>query len=366
MHRVNNFRDYFRRPASVRIMSFASFRTVCFLLLAPMLVVSFFPACSAAPAEHVEQVRFSNGTVNLTGSLFLPAGSGRHPAVVLFHGSGPQARDEATAKWFAGQGVAALAYDKRGVGESSGDFRKVPFMDLCDDGLAAIGLLKARSDIDPRKIGVWGISQGGWLGPLAASRSRDVAFVIAVSGPGVSPGEQMIFYYGSELRDGGLSEEEILEASSLRRQVWQYLATGRGKEDARAALVRSRKKPWFAALKGQADGLFALSDSAILDNQGAESRSWFQFEVNYDPTIALRKLAVPALFLFGAKDELVPVERSADIIRKTLTDSGVADFTIRIFPGADHGIYVRTSEGRRVLAPGYLDTVSDWLRKHVN
>jgi dienelactone hydrolase len=104
------------------------------------------------------------------------------------------------ARWFATEGVTAFAYDKRGVGESGGDFRTVPFMDLCDDGLAAIAYLKSRDEIDPKRIGVWGLSQGGWLGPLAASRSADVSYVIAVSGPGVSPGEQMIVYYANELR----------------------------------------------------------------------------------------------------------------------------------------------------------------------
>jgi uncharacterized protein len=109
-----------------------------------------------------------------------------------------------TAGWFAKHGIAALAYDKRGVGESTADFRTVPFLELCGDGLAAIEYLKSRQDIDTKHIGLWGLSQGGWLGPLAASRSSDVAFVIAVSGPALSPGEQMIFYYANELRARGL------------------------------------------------------------------------------------------------------------------------------------------------------------------
>ena len=89
--------------------------------------------------------------------------------------------------WFATHGVAALAYDKRGVNESTGDFRIVSFTDLAADGLAAVAVVKARTDIDPGRIGVWGMSQGGWLGPLAASQSKDVAFVIAVSAQGCRP-----------------------------------------------------------------------------------------------------------------------------------------------------------------------------------
>jgi dienelactone hydrolase len=158
-----------------------------------------------------EAVSFRSGTVTLAGTIVRPAAATRSPAVVLFHGSGPQRRDLTTARWFAEQGILALAYDKRGVGESTGDFRAVPFTDLCDDGLAAIDLLKRRSDVDANRIGVWGLSQGGWLGPLAASRSPDVKFVIAVSGPGVSPGEQMIGDHRSDFTREGPTRFMIRE-----------------------------------------------------------------------------------------------------------------------------------------------------------
>jgi alpha-beta hydrolase superfamily lysophospholipase len=95
-------------------------------------------------ASREEPIHFANGNVILTGTLILPDGPPRHPAVFLFHGSGRQGRDLPTARWFAEQGFAALTYDKRGVGESTGDFRTGPFMDLCDDGLAAVAYLKSR------------------------------------------------------------------------------------------------------------------------------------------------------------------------------------------------------------------------------
>ena len=322
-------------------------------------------AASARLDIREEQVQFRNGSVTLAGTLFLPAGQGRHPAVVLFHGSGSEARNTFMAHWFAEQGVAALTYDKRGVGASTGDYREVAFVDLCGDGLAGMKLLEAHAGILPKQIGVWGLSQGGWLGPLAAAQSKDVAFVIAVSGPGVSPGEQMIFYYGSELRAEGLPEAQIAEAGTLRRRVWHYLATGVGYDEAKAALERGRSKPWYAALQAQSDGLFAKSESAILDDPAVRSRLWFKVEMNYDPTTALRRLSVPALFLFGERDELVPVGKSVDIIRGVLTQSGHPDFTIQVFPEADHGIRVTAPDGTMRLAPGYLDTMRDWLRRRV-
>jgi pimeloyl-ACP methyl ester carboxylesterase len=270
------------------------------------------------------------------------------------------------ASWFAEHGVAALAYDKRGVNESTGDFRKVSFTELAGDGLAGVAWLKARADIDAKRIGVWGLSQGGWLGPLAASRSRDIAFVIAVSGPGVSPAEQMVFYFANEMQARGFSEADVEEASEFRRAVWHFLSTGDGSGEARRALDRARTRPWFSVVNEQSDGLFKRPTSELLSDVSLRQEPWYRVEANYDPRIALRKLTVPALFLFGSDDRLVPVDRSVAIIRETLTSAGHRDFSIKVFPRADHALYVPAPEGGMTLAPGYLDTMDAWLRKRLH
>jgi len=313
-----------------------------------------------------ETVRFDSGKVTLAGTLVKPGGIERHPAVVLFHGSGPQERDLFMARWFANLGIAALAYDKRGVGESGGDFRKVPFMELCDDGLAAIEYLKSRKEIDPKQIGVWGLSQGGWLGPLAASRSADVAFVIAVSGPGVSPGEQMIVYYANELRAQGVPESDVREASAVRRDIWNYMSNGNGYEQVKKELEEARAKGWFGKAKVQQDDSFGtLPTPAELNKQPAHSKQWFNQEAVYDPVPALRTLRVPALFLFGDRDQLIPVQESVIIIRRVLAEDGHHDFTIREFPNDDHGMRLTTGETSGEIDPQYLKTMRGWLAAHV-
>jgi pimeloyl-ACP methyl ester carboxylesterase len=326
------------------------------------------PAENVAPVQEPRGVRdvpvtFRSGDVTLAGSLFLPDVNGRHPGVVLYHGSGPQSRDSFTGRWFAEHGVAALAYDKRGVGDSSGNFRAVPFTDLVDDGLAGVAFLKARGDINPKQIGVWGLSQGGWLGPLAASKSKDITFVIAVSGPGVSPGEQMVFYYGNQLRARGLEDWEVEEAGDLRRKVWHLLSTGEGYNAAQIALDRARSRPWFDVVNEQAGGLFTRSASDLVNDRTLRNQDWYRSELNYDPTIALRALRVPSLFVFGDQDALVPVDLSTSIIRQTMAYPGHPAFSVAVFPGADHTISLTSADGRRMLAPGYLDAVAEWLRR---
>src|SRR5262245_64713615 len=122
-------------------------RTVPFLLAA--LISGSTIACRASASSvhavdnvRTESVRFQSGAVTLAGTLFIPDERGPHPAIVLFHGSGPEPRNLMVADWFARHGVVALTYDKRGVGESTGDFRAVSFTELSNDGLAAIQLLK--------------------------------------------------------------------------------------------------------------------------------------------------------------------------------------------------------------------------------
>ena len=317
-------------------------------------------------ASSEETVHFASDGITLAGTLMLPEGSQTHPAVVLFHGSGPQTRDLFTARWFEAEGIAALAYDKRGVGESGGDFRKVPFMELCDDGLAAIKYLKSRKEIDAKRIGVWGLSQGGWLGPLAASRSSDVAFVIAVSGPGVSPGEQMIVYYANELRRQGLNEGDVREASTVRRDIWSYMESGQGYEKTKGELDEAHTKPWFGQAKEQQDDSFGpLPTPAELSKPVGRSALWFKQEAVYDPVLALRVLRVPALFLFGDHDQLIPVDESVAIIQRVLAQDKHYDFTIRVFVNVDHEMRLATSEAAGATDPEYLKTMRDWLSSHV-
>ena len=333
----------------------ALLRLTCLL---PLLAACAPPSAGAPPRVRDEPVTFTNGDVALSGTLMLPAAARPVAGIVLLHGSGPEPRNLDMARWFAEQGVAALTYDKRGVGASTGDFRTVPFMDLHLDGLAGVAFLKRRRDVDASRVGVWGLSQGGWLGPLAASRSNDVAFVIAVSGPGVSPGEQMVFYYANQLRAQGVPEPDVRAMTVLRRHVWQSVHDSHNLAVVRARIEGERAKTADVHVKAQLDDLSQTTKHA--------GSLWITQEMNYDPVIALRRLKVPILFLFGEDDRLVPVDDSVQIIRDTLTMTHHPDFTIRTFPGADHAMQVRDPDGSRRPAAEYPSAMRDWLRSRVN
>ena len=169
-----------------------------------------------------EEVEFANGDVKLSGTLMVPTKSGKHPAVVITHGSMPNERTayRSVGRNFAEAGIAALIYDKRGSGRSTGNTRAASMEDLADDAIAGVRMLKGRTDVDAIRIGVMGHSQGGWIAPLAAVRSRDVAFVVATGVAAVTPAEQSIYHRAGVMRSLGMSDDEIEHASRLRRKLY--------------------------------------------------------------------------------------------------------------------------------------------------
>lgn len=281
------------------------------------------------PAQRVqlhreEEVRFQNGDVTLSGTLMIPPTDGPHPAVVFVQGSGAETREHrrGLADRFARQGIAALIYDKRGTGDSMGDWYTASFDDLAADSLAAVRFLKGHADIHPEQIGLWGLSQGGWIVPLAASRSEDVAFIIVVSGAGVSPAEQELYRWGNALRDLGYSDRAMDTA------------------------MKGLK------LQFDLDRLnLPLVDTLFLG-----------LDFYHDPVPVLGEVAQPVLAIWGDADELVPPRTSAAVFDEALQNRGNQGYTIRVFPDAHHGIgLVDTGVAWAEYAPGYLSTMTDWI-----
>src|SRR4030095_3420265 len=167
-----------------------------------------------------EEVHFNNGDVKLAGTLLIPPpGPARAPAIVFTHGGGPAVRELfwGLGYLFAARGFAVLTYDKRGAGHSTGNWREASFEDLADDAVAAAKFLQSRTDVAANQIGFWGLSQGGWIAPLAASRFPDAAFAIALSGGGLSPAETELFDTEYELTKAGYTANEVKDAITWQR-----------------------------------------------------------------------------------------------------------------------------------------------------
>jgi len=305
-----------------------------------------------------ENVTFQSGGIALTGTLRVPLTKGRHPAVFLLAGSGPVARD---GEWFYADhftrnGIATLVYDKRGTGSSGGDFREESLEDEAADALSGIHYLQSRKDINPRRVGLYGRSHGGIVAPLAASLSNDVAFIINVSGAGVPPYQQMNHQTEAEMRRDGFPETEIAEAIAYMNLKWEVARTGGvGWDKLQAATQSASGKKWLA----RAHPATKLEDIVP---------SW-KLQMEYDPMPVLEKVKCPVLAIFGEFDNSTPVTKSIANYRQGLGKAGNKDVTIEIFRNADHSLLVWPKPNDQlhwpVLAAGYLDAMTNWIRKHV-
>ena len=323
---------------------------------------------------RTEEVRFHNGDITLVGDLYLPTTIGIHPAVVCVHGSGPQSRKDiwgyaGAAKRFATQGVATLVYDKRGVGDSTGSWQEADFVALAEDGLAGLGLLQSRDDIDSRQIGVLGGSQGGWIGPLMASRSDDVAFVISFSGPGVTPHEQNLYTFRNWQPATGIAEDEwpsyIDGYKRLNATARHYLSTGDGWEEAEREFVGYLIR----------HGALSPEEVEAWSEQGGDSESvlgpYMQkmiSELNYDPVPALERVTCPMLAIWGDKDVIVPVEKSVTVFDESLKRAENEDYTLKVFPNLDHGLQPPPAERRsdEEYDTRFLETIANWILERVD
>ncbi|WP_072481866.1 alpha/beta hydrolase family protein [Amycolatopsis australiensis] len=261
------------------------------------------PPASAADGE----VTFQNGGVTLHGTVVAPPGGTKLPGLVMVHGSGAHSREDYRdqAEAFARQGIATLIYDKRTEGYSQ--FSR-SYSTLADDALAAVEALRKRPEVDPARVGVWGLSEGGWVAPLAASRSSHVAFVVTLGANGVQPARQQAWAVENQLRRLGMD----------------------------GSLVRTASSTMLRQLVG--GGAFP--------------------EPRYDPVPVLKSLWQPVLGLWGAKDVLTPPGEAVRIFRDSL-----AHHTLRVFPDAQHQLR-RTTDGFDKLpgyAPGYLELVGSWV-----
>jgi uncharacterized protein len=249
-------------------------------------------------------VHFSNGDVRLAGTLYLPEHANRVPAVIVLWGAQVPTRDFALYQQLATGlppiGVAVLVFDRRGSGESSGSNAHSTFQDLAGDGIAAMRALQHDPRIDPKKIGFWGLSQGGWLAVLAASETPDAAFAIACSAPLVTPADQMNFAVTNLFTVRGYGQEALHQALALRTMQAEYGA-GRGARGPYLDALRSASaQPWFndAFVHTLAEVPAHTPDSAWLD------------VMNYDPITPLEAVHVPLLIFYGGADPWVPVAAS--------------------------------------------------------
>jgi hypothetical protein len=318
-------------------------------------------AAERVEIERREDVRFSNGDVQLAGTLTSPITPGPHPAVILVHASGAEDREYLLpfARFLIRHGVAVLGYDKRGVGASTGDWNKASFEDLAGDVVAAFTYLKTRADIRRDRIGMLGWSQAGWVMPLAAVKARDLAFLISVSGAGVSAAETTIDQARNEMTANKMPLQMIDQIIELMTLQYEFLRSGQG---------------WDRYLETRARIAARMGGTPPQSFPATPDHPYLQFMrpiVTYDPAPTIRQLQLPVLALFGALDNNILPEKNRAAWEAALEAGGHRDYTLRILPKANHAMFEATRGNNAEMpsltrfVPEYFTTVTEWLAKRL-
>jgi uncharacterized protein len=314
------------------------------------------PQVAKRVATRDEDVAFANGTVTLAGTIVLPQGPPPYPAIVLVHGSNAQTRD-ALGPWmrfFASEGFAVLSYDKRGTGNSTGDWKEADFGALAGDALAGLRFLAARPDIDPRRVGMWGISQAGWILPMVAAQApSEVAFLIVHAGSGATVREEGLHYLEAELRAAGLPPASVAVGMRYQELDDAVTATGQGWNALQEYYEQHRvREPWLWAPRAPDDWF----------------RRYFRMLMDFDPTPYWRRVKCPALLFYGEIDANVPPSVSWPPIDAALQSAGNASTTMFVLPKANH-VFLEAGTGSRDeyprlsrFVPGYFSRMADWVR----
>lgn len=305
------------------------------------------------------------GHNHLAGTLTLPKGAGPFPVALLITGSGLQDRDETVlghkpflvlADYLARRGVAVLRVDDRTMGGSTGDVTHATSADFATDVEAGVAFLKTRPEIDPRKIGLIGHSEGGMIAPMVTVQDPSVAWIVLMAGPG-TPGEQLLIKQGRLIRAAmGMTPTAAATADELNAKVF--------------AVIRSSKDGTEAHDKGKAILLAAgLTDAAAESAAGPATTDWFRFFFDYDPAPTLAKVRVPILAIDGSLDLQVPPQEDLAAIKAATR--GNHDVTTIELPGLNH-LFQEAKTGapseyqtiEQTLSPTALKVMGDWIEAH--
>jgi pimeloyl-ACP methyl ester carboxylesterase len=332
------------------------------------------------PYESEEVTLENKGAgVKLGGTLTRPKGDGPFAAAILISGSGPQDRDESIfghkpflviADYLTRRGIAVLRTDDRGVGGSTGNSIQSKLEDVASDVATAIDYLRTRTDIDAKKVGLIGHSEGAMVAVIEASRDSGVAWVVMLAGAGVT-GEQVLYKQAELIAlAAGATPEAIKQQRTWQETVFRILKT----EPDNKAAAQKMQAAWDRTIltlpaeqRAQAQSAKGVMEAQIAGTVTAEFRSILA----HDPAPLLRKIKAPVLALGGSGDLQVSAEQNLPAIAAALAAGGNEDYTVSSLPGLNHlfqtcTVCIPTEYATidETFSPKALDLMGDWIVRH--
>ncbi len=335
---------------------------------------------------YSEDVTFQNvkANISLAGTLTLPKSEGNFPVVVLISGSGPQNRDEeilghksflVLADYFTKNGIAVLRYDDRGFGQSKGDFKAATSADFAEDVESAVAYLKTRKEINKKKIGLVGHSEGGLIAPMVASNSKgvakDIAFIVLLAGTGIQGDKLLLMQQELVAKANGTPETDIKKTLQVNKKSFDIVLKSNDIPKLKADLTNflnenTKNDPNFEVPNGMTKDQFI----AMQVNQMANP--WMQYFIKLNPAVALEKVKCPVLAVNGEKDLQVPSKENLVAIKNALTKGGNKNVKTIEFSNLNH-LFQNCKTGspseyatiEETFAPTALSEITDWIKIQV-
>jgi len=276
------------------------------------------------------------------------------------------------ADYLTRKGIAVLRVDDRGVGGSTGNLLESTGEDFAVDVLTGVNYLKSRKEVNPKKIGLIGHSEGGDIAPIAAVRSSDVAFIVLMAGTGLTGEEIMYLQSDLILKTVGASDKVLAMQRTSSEQIFEIL---KQEKDNTVAEKKIRKimTDFLAKLSKEEKEALGASEATIEIQLKMLLSQWFRFFLSYEPKPVLTKVKCPVLAINGQLDLQVPPKENLSAIEEALKTGGNTKYTILELPKHNH-LFQRAQIGtiseyakiEETISPIALKAITQWILKQTS
>ncbi|MFM9958077.1 MAG: alpha/beta hydrolase family protein [Phycisphaerales bacterium] len=333
---------------------------------------------------EVGEMKFPGGKdaegkeISLAGTITLPKEGGPFPGVILVSGSGPQDRDETLlghkpffvlADALTRAGIAVLRYDDRGVGASTGTFETASTDDFVDDAAAALKALAVQPNIDPKRVGIIGHSEGGLIAPIVAARTEGVAFLVLMAGTGLNGKDTLKSQLAAIQRAGGMPEEMIAAMTEAQQSLLQLVIDNAAPEQVSGAM-RKLMAMQQGVVAPTPEQIASIPEEMVQNGLSGLNSPWMKRFLVLDPRESLRKITAPVLAINGELDTQVIASIHLPEIGKALDEAGNKDVTTLGVNGVNHLFQTATTGSpteyasiTETINPGVLTKITSWVRQ---
>ncbi len=324
-------------------------------------------------------------SIQLAGTITIPDGKGPFPAALLITGSGPQDRNEelmghkpfeVLADYLSREGYIVLRVDDRGIGKSTGMFAYATSVDFAGDASAGVDYLLTRPEVNRKKIGLIGHSEGGMIAPMIATSRKDIDFIVLLAGPGVKITELMAEQNAAILRSSKVSADAIAayiplydEVVSQIRMATDSAAAYKAAETLLESWTSKTDAKIISEMKMDGDKNKKKFLSAMA---GQISSPWFKYFLSFDPQPYLEKLKCKVLAINGDKDIQVISSQNLPAIAQALKKAKPKVWEVKALPGLNHLFqtckqctFQEYAELEETFSPVALNYIGVWLNKNV-